>query len=108
MAFKIALTPTYKVKVLVEIPNDKGGVDKSDFMAEFGRVDMKEIDELRAMPQREVLEKKLTGWLGLVDDDGKDVAFNPANRDALFLIPHALEALVDAFWKSLFKAREKN
>ncbi|MFC7518692.1 hypothetical protein ACFQUU_27145 [Herbaspirillum sp. GCM10030257] len=108
MAFKLALKPTYKTKIVVEIPNDAGRKDKSDFMAEFTRVDMDEIQELKTLPQKEVLERVLVGWSALVDETGHDVPFNAANRDALLKIPQAFEALVEGFWTSIFKAREKN
>jgi hypothetical protein len=109
MAFKIVLSPTYKVKVIVETPNDKGTVDKSDFMAEFKRVDMKDLEELKAVEgQDNVLRQVLVGWSGLLDENNEDVPYNAANLDALLRIPPALHATVNAFWNSVFKAREKN
>jgi hypothetical protein len=109
MPFKIALTPTYKVKVFVEIPNDKGSVDKSDFLAEFKRVDMKELEALRAVEgQDNVLREVLVGWSGLLDADNAEVPYNPATLEGFLLIPAAQLATVNAFWKSIFKAGEKN
>jgi hypothetical protein len=108
MSFKIALTPTYKVKVEVETPNEHGKFDKSHFMAEFKRGSTEELDELRKMDQKEVVEQMLVGWTGLVDAEGNDVPFNPVNRQALFKIPQALRGLIDGFWGSIFKAKEKN
>jgi hypothetical protein len=109
MAFKIALTPTYKTKIVVELPNEHGKIDKSDFMAEFKRTDVEKLEELRKTPnQKEVMEEVLVGWSGLLDESNQDVPFNPVNRDMLFRIPQALAATVDGFWGSIFKAREKN
>lgn len=108
MTFKIALTPSYKTKVVVETPNEHGKVDKSDFMAEFKRFGLAELDELRKKPQKEVLEEALIGWSGLVDESGQEVAYNPVNRGILLNIPQAFAALLEAFWSSIFKAREKN
>jgi hypothetical protein len=108
MAFKIALTPTFRVKVVVKTPNDKGTVDTSDFMAEFKRQDMKQLEELKAVEgQDNVLRRVLAGWSDLVDDNGA-VPFNPATLDAFLLIPAALQATVKAFWDNVIQAREKN
>ncbi|WP_194720823.1 hypothetical protein [Noviherbaspirillum malthae] len=108
MAFKIALKPSYKQKIVVETPNENGRIDKSDFMAEFKRVDMDEIEELRKLPQKEVLQEVLIGWTGLLDENNQDVPYNEVNRMALLKIPQAFEALATGFWASIFKAREKN
>jgi hypothetical protein len=108
MAFKIALKPSYKTKIFVEIPNENGRVDKSDFMAEFKRVDMDELEELRKLPQREVLDQVLIGWGSLLDEENKEVPFNDANRAALLKIPQAFAATAEGFWKSIYTAKEKN
>ena len=106
--FKITLTPSYRVKVVVETPNMQGKMDKSDFMAEFKRCDLAKIDELRNIPQREVVREVLTGWDGLVDDDNQPVPFNAATLDAVLAIPQAMVALIEAFWESVHKAKQKN
>lgn len=108
MAFIIAVTPSYKVKVTVELPNEAGKIEKSDFMAQFKRVSMDDLDDLRKMPQKEVLETVLIGWTGLLDENKESVPFNPANFAVVLAIPQAFSALADAFWSSIFKAKEKN
>lgn len=108
MAFKITQKPTFISRVTVETPNLKGGFDKSTFNAEFKRCGMDEIEELKKIPQKEVLEKVLVGWTDLIDDDNQAVDFNDANLQSLLNISPALLALGEAFWTSLFKAREKN
>jgi len=108
MAFKIALTPSYRVKVQVELPNERGTIDKSDFMAEFKRCDIDKLDELRALPQRDVVGEVLIGWSGLVDEANQEVPYSPAAREAVMVIPQALLALIEAFWASVYKAKQKN
>jgi hypothetical protein len=108
MAFKIALTPTYRVKVAVEVPNENGRNDKSEFTVEYKRVSMERVDELRKLPQIDVQRAVVVGVSGLVDGDGTEVPFNPATLEALLAIPHALFAMADAFWGSIYKAKEKN
>lgn len=108
MAFKIAISPSYKTKIIVEILNMLGKHEKSDFMAEFKRVNMEELDDLRKLPQKEVLQQVLVGWTGLLDENNEAVPFNAATFEALVAIPQAFAALADGFWASVFKAKEKN
>ena len=108
MAFKIALNPTFKTRVEVHTPNLKGGHDKSTFMAEFMRCDMEELEELRSLPQVDVLRKKLVGWSDLVDEENNPVDFNQDTLVALLRIPEAVDGLRYAFWSSIIRAREKN
>ena len=108
MAFIIAITPSYKVKVIVEMPNEAGRIEKSDFMAQFKRVSMDDLDELRKRPQKEVLEEVLIGWTGLLDENKESVPFNQATLASVLAIPQAFSALADSFWGSIFKAKEKN
>lgn len=108
MAFKKSKKPSYKTKIIVNTPNDKGGYDKSDFMAEFKFVDMDEIAELRELQQKDVLERVLVGWSDFLDENNQPVPFNEAELHVMLSIPQAFAALSQGFWGSIFKAREKN
>lgn len=108
MAFKIAQKPTYKVKVKVETPNDNNGFDTSEFTAEFKRVGVAELEQLKDEPQIDVIKKVLVGFADLLDDANKPLDYNDLNVQALLDIPQALKALTEAFWSSIFKAKEKN
>ena len=61
MAFKLALTPTYKVKIIVDIPNEQGKFDQSDFMAEFLRCDFDRLNDLQTKSIAEVMNEMLIG-----------------------------------------------
>jgi hypothetical protein len=108
MPLKIALTPTYRVKVTVDLPAENGGFEQSEFMAEFKRCDSDEIDELRKLPGKEVVPKVLKGWSGLLDAADQEVPFNETNYKTVMAIPQAAAGLAHHFWTSIFKAREKN
>jgi hypothetical protein len=108
MSFNIAQKPSYKTPVKVHTPNDKGGFDTSDFIAHFKRVSMDDIEALKELPQKEVLQQVLVGYSGLLDEDDKEIDFNETNVTTLFNIPQALAALTTAFWSSIFRAKEKN
>lgn len=108
MAFKITQNPKYKTTVTVFTPNNSDGFDKSTFKAEFKRVGMAELDKLRDQPQKDMLLEVLVGWDDLIDESGNAVEYTDANKAALFDIPQAVNALLEAFYGSLFKAKEKN
>jgi len=111
MAFKLTQKPTFVSRVTVETPNQKGGFDKSTFNAEFRLVGMDEVEELKKIPGKEVMESVLVGWSELLGPDNEPLEFNEVNRSALLNLPYALTVLASfdgPFWGSLFKAREKN
>lgn len=108
MAFKISQKPTFITRVTVETPNQKGGFDTSHFNAEFKRIGMDVMEELRGKKQAEVLREMLVGWTDLLDDANEQVPFNDDNIVVLLNIPQALAGLSEAFWGSIFKAKEKN
>ena len=108
MAFKIAKKPTFSAKVEVLTPNEKCGHDQSSFTAKFSRVGSKELEELRKLPQADVMREKLVGWADLQDEAGNDVEFNNESLEALLDIPEAIYGLSMAFWGSVIKAKEKN
>lgn len=107
MAFKIAQKNSYKVKVKVQTPSDNG-FETSEFTAEFKRVGMKELEDLKELPQREVIEQVMIGYADLLDEENKQVDFNQVNLGILLDIPQAQLAITEAFWSSIFKAKEKN
>lgn len=108
MAFKIALKPTFKTQVDVHIKNDKGIFEKSTFNAQFARTSVDEIEELKKLPQTEVIRKKLVGWDGLIGDENAVVEYSELNLDTVLTIPEAVLGLSEAFWSSIYKQREKN
>lgn len=108
MPFKIALTPTCKVKVQVEIPNDRGGIDRSEFNAEFKRTGAEEIEQGSAKTFLEFTKEKLVGWSDLLDEANQKVDFNELNMRALFDIPQARDALVNAWRSTIVQAKKGN
>lgn len=108
MAFKLAQTPTFTVKLTINTANDKGGWDRSTMMASFHRATTEEIKELAGLPAAEMLERKLAGWRELIDEHGNDVPFNAENRAAFLALPEAITAAATAFWGGVHKGNEKN
>lgn len=108
MALKIAKKPTFSVVTEVFTPNDRCGHDRSTITVKFARTSREELDELRKVPQIDVLRQKLVGWDDFQDEDGNNLEFNPENLEILLNIPEAAYALALAFWQSVVKAKEKN
>lgn len=108
MTFKIAKKPIFTVQVEVSTPNDKCGHDYSTFTAKFLRADADELSELRKLPQKDVMRKKLAGWEDFNDADNNPVEFSEFSLEILINIPEALYGLTLAFWGSVVKAKEKN
>lgn len=108
MAFKRAVTPTFSTKVTVNVPNDRGGYDKSTFTAKFKRPTSEEQEELRSLKNEELVRRVLAGW-DLVDaDTGEAVPFNAEELEALLAIAPTPLATALAFWETVNGARAKN
>lgn len=126
MAFKLAVNPTFRDTVQVEMRGDSGKIERSTFVAEFKRLQLPELEELKATVEKEAAElppaerwraqanamrQVLVGWAQMVGDDGRTVVeFNETNRELLLVIPQALTATQLVFWTNSYGngAREKN
>ncbi|MCY1253020.1 hypothetical protein D9M68_123130 [compost metagenome] len=126
MTFKLAINPTFRDVVQVELRGETGKIERSSFTAEFKRLQLPELEELKASVEKEAAElpaaekwraqagamrQVLVGWRDLVGEDGKTVVeFNETHRELLLMIPQALTALQFVFWTNSFGngAREKN
>ncbi|WP_439685105.1 hypothetical protein MNJPNG_06380 [Cupriavidus oxalaticus] len=126
MAFKLAVNPTFRDTVHVELRGDSGKIERSTFVAEFKRLQLPELEELKASVEKEAAElpvaekwraqanalrQVLVGWSQMVAEDGRTVLeFNDTNLELLLVIPQALTATQLVFWTNSFGngAREKN
>lgn len=109
MAFRLAVSETFKAKVRVSMKNDKGQFHRSDFMAEFKRYSTDELEDMqKQMTNRQVVEDALVGWEGVLAEDGSRIDFDETNKAIMIQIPQALHGLIEAFWTSVFEARQKN
>lgn len=115
MAFRLAMKPTFGARVNVEVLNEKGILEKSQFLASFTRYT---VDELEALKARWIVEgandpiwiarEVLVGWKEMVADDGTVAEFNEENKAFLLSIPPAAAAVQQAFWDNIVTARAKN
>lgn len=110
MAFKRTLSPTFSTTVTVNVPNDKGGFDKSTFVGVFNRYSADELQALRDqnLNNRDLVRKVLVGW-DMTDDATKAaVPFTPDELEACLQIEPTPLATALAFWETVNGARTKN
>lgn len=110
MAFKRTLSPTYTTPVTVNVPNDKGGFDKSTFIARFKRTTNDETQMLRdmALPLKDLVRQQLVGWELKDSETQEDVPFTADNLEAILQIDPTALATATAFWETVSGARSKN
>lgn len=117
---------SYLWPVNVDVPIDGGRFDKFSFEARFRRVPQARAEELVLLAvknaqalqlgrdpeadgnDRAVAAEVLTGWAGVLDDDGNEIAYTPSNVSALLDFPGAAGAIAQAWFESINGKRAKN
>lgn len=108
MGFKLNQSGKFTRAVTIEIAADNGKWDKSTLTATFEQPSTEELDDLKDLKPREVLERKLVGVADLLDDAGNALPFTPENKAALLSIPAAVAALSRAYWEGIVRSPAKN
>lgn len=108
MGFKRTTTPTFAAPVVVNVPNDNGGFDRSTFTAFFKRPPTSERKALAALTHEELVRSQITGWKMTDEDTKEEVPFSPAELDAALSIFPTPLATAQAFWDALNGAHAKN
>jgi hypothetical protein len=126
MAFNFGvLSPTYTWPVAVSIP-DAGKRRTETFTATFNRLskdENKQLAELmmayqRAMEanesvsdlpdDREIADRVLAGWKGILDGDGEEMPCTEGSREQLLNVAAFVSAVVRAYFESIEPAKAKN
>lgn len=109
--FKIAVTPTYTHPVRFSLP---GSATSVSFEAVFHRLSQSDLDEIGEqvakgnLNDRQILDRVLAGWKGIVDEAGEPIEFgSPGTAVVLDTYP-VTPATVKAFFESLKDAKAKN
>ncbi|MCB4811697.1 hypothetical protein LG204_10260 [Methylovorus menthalis] len=108
MAFCLAVNEFYFHPVVVFMQDDKGGFTPSKFVVKFRRVPLPEMESIKALTGKELVQSVVIGWKDLHDEEGNEVEFSEEHLDQLISIGPAFSAVYDAFWDSQFKAKAKN
>lgn len=103
MAFKLTQNPTFKAKVVVPVPNGRGGHDKNDFMAVFKRTSTAELTALReqGLTDAELVMDRLVDWELRDADTGELVPFERETLEALLQIQPTPKYTALAFWENV-------
>lgn len=112
---KINVKPTFSAPVVWRLAGDDGNTEEVTYTATFRRVNDEEAKQLQAqlaagtLTDRELLDKVLVGWNGLLDELGTPYAFTPENRRAAQAEWPTFEAgLVFSYFKHQDAAVVKN
>lgn len=108
MAFKRTTARTFRATVKVPVANEAGGYDVNDFVAIFEHATTTELEELRALSNRDLIARKLKGWEMRDGETNEDVPFTPETLEAILLIPPTPMFVSVAFWEQVNGARAKN
>lgn len=110
MAFKRTQNPTFSTKVTVNIPNDKGGFDKSTFEGFFKRLSTDQLKALREenLSDEDVVRQVLVDWKMTDEDTKEEVPFSKLELEAALQIQPMPSATAYAFWMGSQGARVKN
>lgn len=108
MAFKLQQKETFSTPVVVNIPNDKGGFDKSTYVAKWKRPKLDEMDALRRLDNVELCRTQMVGWELRDADTNEDVPFTKDNLEAALQVLPTPLASATAFWETVNGARSKN
>lgn len=108
MAFKRTYARTFRADVDVPVANEKGEYDNNKFVAIFSHATTTELDELRKVSNKELIQRKLIGWELRDAETNEDVPFTPENLAALLEIPPTPMQIGIAFWEQVNGARAKN
>lgn len=90
--------------ITIEIANEKGLWEKNTLDATYESAETDELDELRELKPKEVLQRKLKGVVGLLDDDGNAISCTDEHMPGLLAIPAAVVALNRAFWEGVVRS----
>jgi hypothetical protein len=110
MSFKLTQKPTYSTLVTVMVANDKGGFDKSTFMAKFKRLTADELQALReeGLTNEAVVRRVMVDWELKDSDTNEAVPFTDDNLNAALQITPTAYQTAQAFWECASGARSKN
>lgn len=107
MSFNIRRKTDFTVPVKVQTLLDGKWIDES-FSLTCKRLDLGQLEALKAQGDATVLREVVAGWDGLTDDDGNPVEFASETLEGFLLIPSAVRASALAYVTALAGIRQGN
>jgi hypothetical protein len=104
MSFRLTQKPTFRVKVTVPVPNEKGGHDNNTFTAVFKRTTTAELEAMRehsGLTDAELVRDRLTDWELTDAETNEAVPFNRETLEAVLQIQPSPKYIAKAFWENV-------
>jgi hypothetical protein len=108
--FKLVKNPTFTATVKISVPTE-GGFTDSSFTGRFRALSISEAEDFNLLTSdgtQEYLRTILTGWDGVVDEDGTPVSFNDAVRDELLDTAYCRVAILNTYNAAMMGAKRGN
>lgn len=108
--FKLAVSETYSIPVVVDFPADGGRVQKQQFDAVVRRLTKDELKDLfeRGWDDEQVVRHVMVGWKGVADREGVEIPFSQDSLTELLALHPTQPSIVRAFLASIQGQRAKN
>ena len=105
MSFRLTQKPTFRVKVTVPVPNDKGSHDNNTFTAVFKRTTTAELEAMRdqggGLSDADLVRDRLTDWELTDAETNAAVPFNRETLEAVLQIQPSPKFIAKAFWENV-------
>ncbi len=112
--FTLGSSENFEWPVRVSLPVSGGKHQEVSFKAAFKRLPQSRCKELLLLGRtgeisdNDVVKEVLTGWSDVVDNDSRELPFNPANLDRLLEVPTAGACIVAAYFEAVGGGKRKN
>lgn len=100
MAFKLVISDTVTVSVQGKLPDAGGKLQAFSFALVARRMPQSALSatlKLQDVSFGEWLAERITGWSGVLDEDGNEVAFTPTHLTALLDIVGMANLITTAY-----------
>ena len=112
MAFRLVVSDTVTVAVQGKLPDGAGKLQAFSFGLVARRMPQSELSATLKMQDvsfGEWLAERITGWSGVLDEDGNEVPFTPPHLHALLDIVGMSSLIVTAYLESCgARGQQKN
>ena len=110
--FTIREEHSFTWPVRVRVPSDGGKHRIESFNAVFREIGQERLDEIlngaEGAVDAALLRDVVTGWEGVKDEDGNDVAFDDEKLQLFVRVPYVRAAMAEAFMDAMTGRKAKN
>ena len=95
--FKLKSKLSVQWPVVINMPIDGGKTQAIECSASLKILPQDEFDSFAKKGDAQLLEKVVTGWDGIANEDGQPLTFSPENLKQLTAIPYVRQGLLKAY-----------